>query len=222
MTPWLVRITLAALGGACLVAGCTTPLGQMIGQTPPYQPNNIYQPNAKLPDHLRRVAVLPIASSSLPEGQHAQDTLQPVLQTELGKTKRFELVWITPERLLTWTGKRGWSAAEPLPTNFQHALGEQLGCDGVFFSELTRYQPYTPLVLGWNFKLVDLKSAQILWGADEVFDASDPRVSSGARAYESKHSTLRGSLADARSILTSPTEFGHYTVEAIFARLAPR
>jgi hypothetical protein len=218
----LTRASLASLGVAWLLAGCASAPWPLSGMAPAYQPDNIYGSDTKLPDHLRRVAVLPIAAGPQLESEHGQDMLQPVLQTELGKTKRFELIWITPERLQTWTGKRTWSAAEPLPSHLQRALTNQFGCDGVFFSELTRYQPYTPLALGWNFKLVDLKSAQVLWGADEIFDASDPRVASGARSYQSKHSTLCASLADSRSILVSPTAFGHYTVGAIFTKLAPR
>jgi hypothetical protein len=220
--PWLTRTFLASLGVAWLFAGCATATWPLSGWGPVYQPDNIYGSDTKLPDHLRRVAVLPIAAGHQLESEHGQDTLQPVLQTELGKTKRFELIWITPEWLQTWTGKRTWSAAQPIPPSLERALIDQFGCDGIFFSELTRYEPYTPLALGWNFKLVDLKSAQILWGADEIFDARDPRVSSGAKSYQSKHSTLCGSLADSRSILVSPTAFGHYTVDAIFAKLAPR
>ena len=60
------------------------------------------------------------------------------------------------------------------------------------------------------------------WAADETFDASDPQVANGAKGYQHKHSALSGALADSKMILSSPTGFGHYTLELLLASLSAR
>jgi hypothetical protein len=215
----LFGVVLAGLLSLWLATGCAA---GGLGKKPVYQPNNIYGADRPLPDRLRRVAVLPVASGSCQESTAGQQSLQPILRTELAKTKRFELVSITREELQLWTGRESWSATEPLPPKLAKLLQQQYGCDGVFFSDLTRFRAYPPLTLGWNFKLVDLPSGRILWSADEVFDASDPKVVNGAKAYASRHGTLKGALADTHSILVSPAEFGRYATGTLLARLAPR
>jgi hypothetical protein len=63
------------------------------------------------------------------------------------------------------------------------------------FDQLTRYQPYQPVAVGWKMTLVFNKEHQIYWAADEVFDAGDDGVANAARLRIRPH---RHPIAHAR------------------------
>src|SRR5439155_14524295 len=112
-----------------------------------------------------------------------------------------------------------WNAEDTLPPNFFQLLENQLGCDAVLFSRLSLFHPYPPLAVGWNLKLVQLEEAKVLWAADEVVDAADRSVVSGARRYQKTQEQLATGLADSHSILVSPKRFGQYAADIILASL---
>jgi hypothetical protein len=199
--------------------GCKTAPFNQIVLGPDYPVSNVFRVNGTLPPDLRRVAVLPLlVDPNQTDGAAGQQSLEPVLHTELLKTKRFELVWVSPEQLQQWTGKPLWTAEDKLPQNFLAKLREQTGCDAVLFSQLSRYHPYPPLILGWKLKLVTQNKAEVLWAVDEIFDAGEPLVSNSARRYEHEHQK-GGPSTDSPMILASPQRFGHYTVYALLGTL---
>jgi len=188
-----------------------------------YQPRNVYRHAVELPGELRRLAVLPLTAADPGSiGEAGRESLEPILRAELGKTRIFELVLVSPEQLQKWTGRPQWTAEEPLPPDFGDRLREAFGCDGVLFSQLTVYRPYGPLAVGWNLKLVDARQPRIWWSADEVFDAGDPPVANSARRYYHRHVLEKSALAESRSILESPRRFAQYTVDALLATLPLR
>jgi len=150
------------------------------------------------------------------------DSLQPLLYGELEKAKRFEIIVVTPEQLQNWTGQRGWRADEQLPPDFFDRIREETGSQAVFFNQLTRYQPYQPVAVGWKMTLVFNKEHQIFWAADEVFDAGDDGVANAARAYEWDHIVTQSPLPDPNAILSSPSRFGQYTLHALLTTLPQR
>jgi hypothetical protein len=203
---------------------------------PRYKPTNIYRRSELLPPWVKRVAVLPLttptSSALLSAGV---DDLGTVLYAELEKSGRFEVIPVSQEQLREWTGQSGWRADEQLPLNFLDRLRENTGCDGVLFCQLIRYQPYEPLAVGWKFTLVEkgetpkattapLKDPglQILWSADEVFDAGDVGVANAARAYYSQHLRNEAPLSDSSTVLGSPSRFGQYTLNALFGTIPGR
>jgi hypothetical protein len=221
----LKALAVAILAAGALGSGCALWHGNLMtgdivtGQ--PYQPANVYRQDLNFFPCPRRVAVLPLISGRT-GSECGQAALGTVLLDELGAAKAFELAAVTPEQLEAWTGRKGWSASEPLPQELGPVLQEKLGCDGVLFSELTRFAAYPPLVVGWNLRLVDLRSGEILWAADEVFDAGQPAVANGARRYQMNHSRLPSALSDSRFILLTPTAFGHYSAQALLSTLPAR
>jgi hypothetical protein len=215
--------------GAILVAlglcGCTTSRSALrwagISTGPEYQPRNIFRPMSQLPTYVQRVAVLPISG----EANNAQANvgrveLQSVLQAELGKAQRFELAAVSNEQMRQLTGRETWRPDEKLPHNLIDQLRDQFGCEAILLSHLQSYHAYRPVKVGWNFKLVDLQARQIVWAADEVFDASDASVSRAAQHYYRDHS--EGVSGDDAGVLYSPRRFGQYTLSALFATLPAR
>ena len=208
----------------CLLTGCSS-IGirrpGLVGAS--YHPKNIFSQSERLPDGIRRVAVLPLAYDS----QHGDveagaAELKHVLETELRKAQRFELTIISPEQCKLWTGRPNWSAKEKLPPDFFTRLNEHLGCDAVLFVELSDYRAYPPLTVGWDLRLVDVNARTIIWAADEIFDAADPAVATGARRYQLSREHFNPILVDSRQALISTRCFGEYTVETLIATLPAR
>jgi hypothetical protein len=175
------RLFLAAI----IFAGCA-PAGNaaaLFGDDA--RPDNIFLAAPVLPATLKRILVLPLAHE---DSQAALaggcETLYPVLQAELIKTKKFEVVTADPKTLQNATGRLNWTGTEVLPTNFFSSLQRVYGCDAVLFCQLTAFRAYAPLTIGWRLKLVEVPTQKIIWAADVVFDASDPVVSKGAQEFQ--------------------------------------
>jgi hypothetical protein len=213
---------LAALLGIGL-AGCSVDHPPDIVLGPAYVPSNIHREAPKLPAGLRRVAVLPLATSlEAADDAAAREALEPILGDELAKTKRFELVKVSPQRLEQRTGRSRWTADEKLPPDFLAFLREAYACDAVLFSQITAFRAYPPLAVGWRFKLVTADGQATPWAADEVFDAGQPAVVNGARLYHQEAQRPGGPLDDSRSILSSPRRFGRYSASVLLAALPTR
>jgi hypothetical protein len=186
-------------------------------------PKNVFTWPPVLPPDLRRVALLPMAAegpdANLPDGCEA---LQPVLFDELVRTEKFEVVSVRPENLRASSGRAAWTGAEQLPKEFLDSLRREYGCDAVLFCELTVYHPYAPLAIGWRLKLADARTHEIIWAADEVFDASKTGVSKQAwqfllnRAPSEKKQEIRWRSEN------SPRQFGSYAAAEILRGLPAR
>ena len=209
--------------GLGLLCGCKTARLSDPVTGSGYHPENFYQSQKQLPVTLRRVAVLPpTCDPSQSDLVSGLDNLTTVITDELGKTKKFELVVVSPEQLRAWTGRSSWRAEETLPANLLEQVRTQLECDAVLFSRLTQYRAYPPLAVGFSFKLAEVEQAALVWVADEIYDASEPSVVNSARRYQLTREQLPSSLSDSRSILNSPSGFGRYAASSVFETLPVR
>jgi hypothetical protein len=212
-----------------ILTGCAIPARQLGSATPDYQPDNVFVYPAVLPADLKRVAVLPLAceeaNSDLTDGC---ETLNSILQAQLIKTKKFELVPVNPEILRNRTSRTAWTGTEVLPPDFFDSLRRVYGCDAVLFCQLTVFRAYAPLAVGWRLKLVDIHTRQTLWAVDEIFDAGQKSVSSGARHYQLAPRRLwtdtlfRADSPDDWSMRNSPRQFGEYAVAQLLATMPNR
>ncbi len=212
------------LAFACLASGgCRSfhPADTAIG--PGHWVSNVHQANRKLAKDIRRVAVLPVTCDRSDADMEAgRETLDALIREELGKTRKFQVVTVLPEDLLAWTGRKSWTAEEVLPRTVLPVLREKLGCDAVLFSRVTQFRPYPPLAVGLDLKLVVAGDAEQIWVLDEVFDAGDPSVAVSARRFHQDRDPMPAALADSRTVLVSPTEFGRYAANAAFETLPAR
>jgi len=208
-------LSVAVSGG--LLMGCDS-LRELGIRAPvaPYQPQNIHRAVATLPGNVQRLAVLPLAcNSTIFDAIERRSSLEELLHDEVAATKKFEVFTATPEMLRSSTGQNVWSDQEALPPSFFDSLRQNSGCDAVLFSEVTVFRAYSPMAIGWRLKLVDARTKQILWAADEVFDANQPAVQSGARRFASNSE-------EGWAVLNSPQRFGQYTVATLMATLPQR
>jgi hypothetical protein len=216
----IATLLVAVLG---LFTGCKlTRLDEMVAG-PGYTPKNVYQSLRQLPVHVRRVAVLPMTcGGDRYEVDAGRELLEPVVTDELGRTRKFELVRVPPEKLRALTGRQTWNAEEALPTGLLRLLRDEMECDAVLFTKLTQFRAYPPLAVGLSFKLVEVDKAEYVWAVDEVFDANEPGVVNDARRFQQTRERLPAALADSRSILHSPSGFGRYAANTVFRTLPAR
>jgi hypothetical protein len=231
--------TLAALMAAWLAAGCSSTYlsspylpTQVQDLGPGYKPSNIYLRAPALPADLKRVALLPLTTTTPTQFLEAgAESLEPILYAELEKSKRFELVPVSREQLRQWSGEPGWRADEPLPPDLFEKIRSATACNAVMFSQITRYQPYQPVAVGWKFSLIEtpVKSIEtkaaksaIIWSADEVLDSGDPAVATSARNYYTQHLRNEAASADVSTMMSSPTRFGQYTIATLLATMPER
>lgn len=211
-----VLLTILLLSG-CAALPQFPPEVQDLG--PSYHPSNIYRETNALPSGLRRVALLPLTiSTSSTLLNDGAEILEPLIYSELEKSHRFEVIPVTPQQMKRWTGQNCWRSDEALPPDLFARVSQATGCDAVLFAQLTHYTPYPPLAVGWKFNLVENPTnssappeelkPQILWSADELLDAGEPSVTTGARAYYAEHVRDQAPSADGSIILNSPAQFG--------------
>jgi hypothetical protein len=225
--PIAILIILLLSIALVLLTGCSTTVARgeiIIGKD--HEVANVHRLAPKLPERIRRVAVLPLtaepANSDIILGK---DALEPILQAELDRLNVFEVIRVTPDQMRHIAGKSDWCVIEKLPPTFFATIKQETGCDAVLFSRLTRYHAYPPMAVGWNLKLVDATDCQIWWACDEMFDLADPEVVNSARRFELEHQKYYQSsplLADSRTALISPRRLGQYSVSAVFATLPER
>jgi hypothetical protein len=215
----LARLT-GVLAFGWLLTGCATP---PVPDFVVYNPNNVHRSTSSLPVSVQRLTLLPMSCASANfDLAEARASLEPILRTALIATKRFEVVQATPEMLRSRTGQSAWTGEEPLPADFFESLQATSGCDAVLFSEITVFRGYAPLAIGWRFRLVDVRTRQILWSADEIFDASLVLVTNGARQFDRLEAKATSTPSDGWAILNSPRRFGRYTVSTLLATLPER
>jgi hypothetical protein len=96
-----------------------------------------------------------------------------------------------------------------------------LHCNGLLVGTVSRYEPYPHMVLGLRLKLFDLVDGQLLWGLEQVWDASDRSIQKRIKAFlredrKTGHSSLREEL-----VVVSPLTFSKfvaYEVAGTFER----
>ncbi len=186
---------------------------------PSHQPTNFYTGEG-LPPQVRRVAVLPIYNAIASE--EALERFDAIWLTELGKRARFETVVITDAQLEADYGKGRLSLSEELPAMLLPEIHERTGADAVILAELTRYQPYRPVAVGLRCKLVDVRTGEVYWGLDEVFDAGEPGVSVGAKRYQHDSREIDMPVDTSGTILGSPTRFFQYVAWSATSTLPGR
>jgi hypothetical protein len=186
-----------------------------------YKPSNIYRACTFLPPGIRRVAILPITIEAGDfQAESGKNELTPILESELGKVKVFERVQVSSEQLRALTGRPAWRSEDLLPNDFFEKLQQAVACDAVLFAHLRPYHAYQPIVIGWNLKLIEVKSHTIMWAADEVFDGAKPSVTKAALSYWREQPVFLAP-SETESVLISPRRFSQYSLCALLETIPP-
>jgi hypothetical protein len=63
------------------------------------------------------------------------------------------------------------------------AMRKTLQCNAVLVGAVTQYQPYPHLSLALRLKLVDLRSGQLMWALEQIWDTADKATENRIRQY---------------------------------------
>ena len=214
---------LRLLAGTLLLFGCSSTKPSLPELGARFEPKNVYRAMEVLPGDLQRVVLMPVtvATPELATLDH-RNQLARILEEELRKAHRFEVVRATPEELRRGFGKESFSAGETLPADLLSRIQSAHSADGVLFVQIASYRPFPPVAIGWKLRLVTADQGRTLWSLDETFDASQAEVARSARDYFRGHHTGSAELADPQADLRSPTRFCRYTGQAVWQTLPRR
>lgn len=205
-----------------VLAGCTDPrIERTLKDIPvgtPYAPGNVYSVGT-LPRGFDRVLLLPPTD---PSGEPLSPDLTDAFLSSLSLTNRFQLIPSSEsQRAIS-----GLSVASPLLLNRPVSaeilqVADRLGADGILELHVTQYRPYKPFKIGVQSRLVGLESGhgRVLWEFDELFDAGQRSVVTGARMYAEKYLDQRYPLQSSYSVFISPVRFAGYVGLEMFQTL---
>jgi hypothetical protein len=215
-----MKILPFALAALCLLSGCefldiTVPEPPV----PPYVPVNFHG-EARLPAGLHRVALLPAHGGTVTDAESAA-ALDPVLLTALQRQARFEIVAISRADCHRMFDAGSFGSADALPPGLLEKLAQVYAVDAVIFTDITVYQPYRPLAVGFRAKLATVHDVRLVWSFDEVFSAGQAAMLTSVRDYYEGGD--RAAPVDvSSSVLQSPTRFGAVASDLMFKTLPPR
>ena len=96
------------------------------------------------------------------------------------------------------------------------------GAQGLLFTDVTAFHPYRPIRVGVRSKIVDLRTGELVWVFDDMFDSAQPNISAAARRYARQVYTDLYPLDSADSMLQSPQRFSRYVIHEAFETMPPR
>jgi len=128
---------------------------------------------------IRRVVLLPTEHE--PTQAAAAERLRTALTSEIRATGLFEVIAPPIEEFGCWDNSNlayGWVSAEVLGE-----LSLRYSADGVIFSSLGDYHPYSPPRIAATVHLVGIREAATLVSVDGTWDARNESVSRTALQY---------------------------------------
>ncbi len=223
MIPLRLRLLLAAAVLPGLTA-CTSliPKPDTAVTGPFYAPANVRKID-RMPEHIRRIALLPCAAVGPRLNSDTLDQLDRVLGAALTGAARAEVAQVPRERLALLTGRPELASTAVLPVDLLPRIASETGADAILLVDVTAYSPYPPLVLGLRARLVDAKDGNSLWNFDNVFSATDPTVVNSARAHALGRTTSTATPADfSYAVLQNPLIFADYASVTTWRTLPAR
>lgn len=196
-----------------------------LGLDLPAQPVAAYRPanfrgDPRLPGDLQRVVLLPAHGGAVAESETAS-AMDSVLLQALQRQLRFEVVSISREECRRLFGTDSVGSTEALPPGLLEKLASLYAADAVMFTDLTTYEPYRPLSVGFRAKLATTHGMRLVWAFDEIFSASQPAMLASVREFYAGGD--RSSPVDAPSAaLQSPSRFGAVAADLMYRTLPPR
>jgi hypothetical protein len=184
---------------------------------PGYEPKNVFAVG-ELPDGFQRVLVLPPTD---PAGDPLSAELADALLASLRQAGRFEVLPSGEAyRAISKLAREAPLVSKgPVPAAVLEEAA-RLGADGILELHMTHYRPYKPLQVGLRGRLVSLTDeGQVLWEIDELFDAGQKRVATGARRYAETYIEQPFPLQSSYSVLMSPLRFTRYVGHMAFETL---
>lgn len=206
-----------ALAAAFALTGCVE--FSLPPEEHAYAPVN-FRGDAKLPAELQRIAVLP-AHGGAAVGNESAAAMDAVLLQALQRQGRFEVIAVSREDCRRLFGAESFGSTEALPHGMLEKIAEKYAVDAILFTDLTVYQAYRPLSLGFRAKLATAREVRLVWAFDEVFSAEQPAMVTSVRDYY-KQGDRMAPVDPTPAALQSPARFGAVAADLMFRTLPVR
>lgn len=209
-----------ALAASLLLTGCAfLEIEVPPRPAPAYVPTN-HKGDARLPHDIQRVAMLPAHGGDVADPESAA-ALDPVLLTALQRQVRFEVVTVSREDCRRLFGSGSVGSTDALPPGLLEKIAATYAVDAVLFTDITVYQPYRPLTLGFRAKLATARDVRLVWAFDEVFSGGQAAMLTSVQDYYA--GVDKSAAMDVSSaVFQSPTRFGAVAADLMFRTLPPR
>ena len=103
------------------------------------------------------------------------------------------------------------SLQSPLDANYDAdqliEMQRVLQCDAILTGSVTQFKPYPHMNVGVRIRLIDLRSGELLWGAEQVWDCGDAHVKVGIKYYLQQEIGAEANPLQRNLISTSPKNF---------------
>lgn len=94
-------------------------------------------------------------------------------------------------------------------------IRKQLKADAVIFGYISQYIPYPHMMLGLHLKMVDLRTGQLLWALEQVWDSTDRRVERRMKIFYERSMRDGYEPFGWRLMITSPKAFNKFVVDEV-------
>lgn len=186
---------------------------------PTFAPVN-FRGDARLAPSIQRVVVLPLHGGSVLESESA-DALDPVLLAALQHQLRFEVVTLSRAECRRLFGQGSFASTDELPRGMLESLETKFAADAALFVDVTTYQPYRPISVGFRAKLATTKEVRLVWAFDDVFSASRPEMLESVRDYY-RQEARSAPVDPVPAAMQSPARFTAVAAELMFRTLPAR
>lgn len=186
-------------------------------EPPPYVPQN-HRGEARLPETVRRVLLMPVAGAAGVGPETLRD-LDGVLLKALQQQNRFEVVQLSREECRRRFGREALNSSATLPLGLMEELSAHYAAEALLFVDLTVHRAYRPQVLGLRAKLALASDVRLLWVFDEVVSAENPSVAASVRR---RFVRPRDPVDLSPVALQSPGRFATFAAETMFGTLPAR
>lgn len=212
---------LLMLSAALIFSSCATVQKKVERKKiPPYQPTNVWTVG-KLSYQFKRVALLPIYYED--RQMNKIDEFDQIFRAELSKQNSFEVRSLSREEMDYIFGKEHFSSVGELPQNLLQKLYDEYGVDGLILTDITEYNPYTPISVGVRSKLVHVQSGEVIWSFDNTYDGGSRAVQLAIEDFHHlEDRNVKPGHVLTGGILQSPRQFAKFVASSTYKTIPQR
>lgn len=186
-----------------------------------YRPANVLAAPV-WPPLVKRVAVLPVACSlgDLPSDYFSAH--DPIWRGSLQGSHRAEFVAVSRADLARLAGKASVSTVQPLPPDFLERVAAFSGSDAVAFLEVTSFNPYGSVSIGFRARITEVVSKVTVWAVEDVVHFDETAMAEVVKEGIARRETRSSLASEMSGVRLTPSKAVGYVATAIAKTLPPR
>lgn len=89
-------------------------------------------------------------------------------------------------------------------------IRDQLKADAILLGSISQYRPYPHMLIGLNYRMLDLRSGMIVWGMEQLWDSTDSNLSARMERFYQRRMRSGYEPMDWQLVHTSPRAFNRF------------